>query len=411
MIRPFALTLAVAFGLAPAAGAQDTRKVTGALTYLQRIALPPDARAMVQATGRFGVVLGETDIASDGRQVPLGFEFTVPTGLSGIVSALIRMDGRPRWIIRDVPFEAGEEDVALGELVLDPVTPLAFATDLICGDVQVSVGILDDELTLRAEGRDIPMEQVKAASGARYKGTQEPDTEFWSKGQSATVKLRGTELPECREVPPPAEQPYRARGNEPGWHVDFDRETAQIVADYGELTREVPRPEAKAMPGAYEFDMPDAGARLRIEERLCRDTMTGMPHPDTARLILDGRELQGCGGDPADLLTGDAWRITALGDAELIEPERMSLNFFSPGRVAGSAGCNRLVGGFTLTGEGLSFGQMASTMMACPEPLMAQERRMLDALEQVAAFDMDGRGTLRLLGEDRATVLIEAARP
>jgi len=411
MIRSFACALALASGLVSVAEAQDTRKVSGALSYLQRIALPPDARAAVQATGRFGVVLGETEIASDGRQVPLDFEFTVPPGLSGTVSALIRVSGAPRWIIRDVPFAAGEADVALGELQLDPVTPLAFATDLICGDVPVSVGILDNEITLRAEGRDIPMEQVKSASGARYRGTNEPETEFWSKGKSAKVTLNGAELPECREVLPPAERPYRARGNEPGWHVDFDRENAEIAADYGDLTREAPRPEAKAVPGAYEFDMPDAGARLRIEERLCRDTMTGMPHPDTARLTLDGRKLQGCGGDPADLLTGDAWRITALGDAELIEPERMSLNFFGQGRVAGSAGCNRLVGGFTLTGEGLKFGPMASTMMACPEPLMAQERRMLDALEQVAAFDMDGRGTLRLLGEDRDTVLIEAARP
>ena len=157
--------------------------------------------------------------------------------------------------------------------------------------------------------------------------------------------------------------------------------------------------------------MPEAGAHLRIEERMCHDDMTGMPYPDTAQLTLDNRVLRGCGGDPADLLTGDAWRITALGGATLIEPERLSLNFLDAGRVAGSGGCNRIVGGFSLTGEGLKFGPMASTMMACPDPLMEQERRMLDALEQVAAFDVDESGTLRLLGEDHSTVLIEAKRP
>jgi heat shock protein HslJ len=139
--------------------------------------------------------------------------------------------------------------------------------------------------------------------------------------------------------------------------------------------------------------------------------MTGMPYPDTAQLTLGDRLLRGCGGDPADLLTGGAWRITAIGDAALIEPERLSLNFPDAGRVAGSGGCNRIVGGFSLSGEGLHFGPMASTMMACPEPLMEQERRMLDSLEQVAAFDIDSRGRLILLGEDRRTILIEAARP
>ena len=42
---------------------------------------------------------------------------------------------------------------------------------------------------------------------------------------------------------------------------------------------------------------------------------------------------------------------------------------------------------------------------------MEQERRMLDALEQVMAFDLDARGRLLLLAEDRRTVLIEADRP
>jgi heat shock protein HslJ len=136
-----------------------------------------------------------------------------------------------------------------------------------------------------------------------------------------------------------------------------------------------------------------------------------MPYPDTARLTLADRVLHGCGGDPVDLLTGGAWQITALGDAALVEPERLSLNFLDAGRVAGSGGCNRIVGGFSLTGEGLHFGPMASTMMACPDPLMEQERRMLDALEQVMAFDLDARGRLLLLAEDRRTVLIEADRP
>lgn len=414
MIRPLACAAGLAIGMIAGTAGQagETRAVTGTLTYQQKIALPPAARTTVRAQGRFGVTLGEAVFGDGARPaMPRGFSIAVPTGLAGRVEALIEVNGAPRWIIENVPFTAGDGDVALGELVLQPVSLLAFATDFICGDLRVSVGVLDDEAVLRAEGRDIPLARVEAASGARYDAVTEPDTGFWNKGGAALVRLNGRELPECREVLPPDERPYRARGNEPGWHVSLVGEVAEVVADYGEITLEVPRPEARAVPGGYEFDMRGADARLRVEDALCHDDMSGMPYPDTARLTLADRVLHGCGGDPVDLLTGGAWQITALGDAALVEPERLSLNFLDAGRVAGSGGCNRIVGGVSLTGEGLHFGPMASTMMACPDPLMEQERRMLDALEQVMAFDLDARGRLLLLAEDRRTVLIEADRP
>jgi len=411
MIRFLALALAIGAALPPGARAGETRIVTGALTYKQKIALPPGARAQVRAEGRFGVTLGEVALEDDGLEMPRSFAVEVPSGLSGHVRALIRVNGAPRWIIRGVPFAAGSGPVELGELFLDPVSPLAFVREFICGDVTVSVGMLGDEAVLRAEGRDIPLVQVETASGARYDGVTEPGTSVWSKGDTAMVRLGGRDLPECHKVLTPEDRPYRARGNEPGWHVSLEGETAEIVADYGEITRAVPRPAAQAESGGYAFDMPEANARLRVEERMCHDDATGMPYPDTAQLALDEGVLRGCGGDPVDLLTGGAWRVTGLGDAPLIEPERLSLNFLDAGRVAGSGGCNRFVGGFSLSGEGLHFGPMASTMMACPEPLMEQERRMLDALEQVMAFDVDARGRLLLLAEDRRTVLIGAARP
>ncbi|MFB9148640.1 META domain-containing protein [Roseovarius ramblicola] len=411
MIRFLALGLVLCAALIPEARADETRAVTGTLTYRQKIGLPPGARAVVRAEGRFGVTLSEVTLEGDALEMPRGFVLEVPSGLSGRVRALIKVNGTPRWINEGVPFFAGEEAVTLGELFVDPVSPLAFATAFICGDMRVSVGMLGDEAVLRAEGRDIPLAQVKSASGARYDAVNEPGTSVWNKGGATVVRLSGRDLPECRKVLPPAKRPYRARGNEPGWHVALAGDTAEVVADYGEITREAPRPAPEAVPGGFRFDLSEAGARLLVEERMCHDNMSGMPYPDTAQLVLDGRVLRGCGGDPVDLLTGAAWRITALGDAALIEPERLSINFLDGGRVAGSGGCNRIVGGFSLSGEGLHFGPMASTMMACPETLMEQERRMLDSLEQVVAFDVDTRGRLILLAEDRRTVLIEAVRP
>ncbi|MGX0976950.1 heat shock protein HslJ/uncharacterized lipoprotein YbaY [Roseovarius sp. MBR-51] len=411
MPRSILLASFLTFLSAVVAQAQDeTRTVSGGLGYLQRIALPPNARAVVVAEGRFGTMLGEVTIDADGKQVPLPFEMTVPADLSGRLSAVIRVHNQPRWILRHLPFAAGTEPVDLGTLILEPVTALAFAVDFICGDTTVSFGMLGDEIVLRAEGRDIPMKQAVSASGARFEGIKDRDTEFWNKGDTAMVRLEGRDLPECQEAPPPQQQSYRAGGNEPGWSVVLN-DTAIITADYGEITHTLPRPDVQVLPGAYVFDMPDVEARLTIREGICRDDATGMPHPDAAALDLGGRTFQGCGGAPEGLLIGPTWQVMSLGDAELIEPEQLSLNFTSPGRVAGGTGCNRLVGGYTLTGEGLQFGSMGSTLMACPEPLMDQERRMLDALEQVTRFDITEDGALHLIGGSEDSVLIEARRP
>jgi heat shock protein HslJ/uncharacterized lipoprotein YbaY/membrane-bound inhibitor of C-type lysozyme len=411
---PLVLALAVAgvgvvlpAGPAPAQ-ADETRRVSGTIGYQQRIALPRVAEAIVVVEGRFGAMLGETTLDPDGRQVPLPFEITVPSGLSGDLSAVIRVRGDARWVLEGVTFPPGRDAVDLGALTLEPVTPLAFATDYICGDVPVAVGVLDGRMVLYVEGREIMLEQVRAASGARYEAAGEADSMVWNKGDALILRVDGRDFPDCTPRPPAEKAAYRAQGNEPGWHVALAADTVTVVADYGELTREAPRPAVQVMPGGYQFEMPQAGATLRIEETLCHDDATGMPHPDTARLTLDDRTLRGCGGDPADLLTEDLWRITAIGDADLVEPERLSLNFLPPDRVAGSSGCNRIIGSFNLTGESLQFGTMGSTMMACEDPLMAQERRMLDALEQVTRFDITDDGTLILMGGPDDAILLEA---
>jgi len=100
---PRSFLLAGLMAVLPAAAVQaqgdETRQVSGAVGYLQRIALPPDARAVVVAEGRFGAMLGEVTLDADGKQVPLPFGMTVPANLSGIpgisVPAALTEDGLP----------------------------------------------------------------------------------------------------------------------------------------------------------------------------------------------------------------------------------------------------------------------------------------------------------------------------
>ncbi len=83
---------------------------------------------------------------------------------------------------------------------------------------------------------------------------------------------------------------------------------------------------------------------------------------------------------------------------------------FEGGRFHGSVGCNQLMGVYRLNGSELKFDpRIASTMMACPQPLLQQEQAVVDGLARTAAFNITGE-QLRLEDATGATLLVFAQR-
>ncbi len=75
-------------------------------------------------------------------------------------------------------------------------------------------------------------------------------------------------------------------------------------------------------------------------------------------------------------------------------------------RFAATAGCNQIIGKVNISDEGMEFQEpIASTMMACPEPLMERERNLTEALRTTHQWRIqDGR--LALSNEEGEEVLI-----
>ena len=77
------------------------------------------------------------------------------------------------------------------------------------------------------------------------------------------------------------------------------------------------------------------------------------------------------------------------------------------GRVGGSDGCNRIIGSYTLSGDGIGFGALAGTQMACPDAADT-ERGLRRALSDAARWSIAGDrlelldATGRRLGEFEA---------
>jgi heat shock protein HslJ len=91
-------------------------------------------------------------------------------------------------------------------------------------------------------------------------------------------------------------------------------------------------------------------------------------------------------------LVGTRWALVRLGGEPVSLPDGAQEPFLAlestESRAVGYGGCNRFTGSYALSGDELSFKQMASTRMACPD--MQTESAVMKALEATARWQISG---------------------
>lgn len=88
-------------------------------------------------------------------------------------------------------------------------------------------------------------------------------------------------------------------------------------------------------------------------------------------------------------LTENIWLLAELNGEPPLPGTSITAVFSEDGTVAGSSGCNNYSTSYAVDGDQIEFGEpVASTMMACQEPIMEQERAYLDALSNTTRFDI-----------------------
>ena len=199
---------------------------------------------------------------------------------------------------------------------------------------------------------------------------------------------------------------FSARGNEPSWHVEIgERGLVFGTLDGGSVTIS-PVPEVENQDGSRVYEAMAQGRpfSLTIRDEVCVDTMSGMPHPNTAAVRWGDVTYSGCGGEPRELLDGE-WQVESVEGRTVLAGSQPVLTFGSDGRVAGNASCNRFTGSYRLTGETLTFSALALTRMACEQALMTQEQAFVRALESISGFGVGPRDSLVLLDGDTPAIL------
>jgi heat shock protein HslJ len=89
-----------------------------------------------------------------------------------------------------------------------------------------------------------------------------------------------------------------------------------------------------------------------------------------------------------------SWKLIAYGSVDSPAPAvpdvEAILTFGAEGILAGSTGCNQIGGDYTVEGDQIVFGQIVSTLIACPDLQMAQEEAMYQVLMDTASFKIEG---------------------
>ncbi len=98
------------------------------------------------------------------------------------------------------------------------------------------------------------------------------------------------------------------------------------------------------------------------------------------------------------------WKLVELNGARVeTHPDQREVHILlraDEQRLTGFAGCNQMMGSYETVGDSVSFGLMASTMMACPH--LDEETTFLGAMEGVTRFVILGESLV--LSSDTAAV-------
>ncbi len=184
------------------------------------------------------------------------------------------------------------------------------------------------------------------------------------------------------------------------WEVDDDDDDLDLTV--GRTTLMACSDEIMAQETAFVKALNDTeSARIKDQKLELRD--------DDDKVIATFDPLK------AAELVGPTWTVNGFNNGAngVVSPSGetpMTAIFTADGQVSGSSGCNQYHASYTVDGNKISIGQIASTMMACDDAIMTQEQQFQTALGQAATFEI-GISGLTLHSADGAAQVIFTAGP
>jgi len=197
----------------------ESMRVTGSVSYRERVALAPGSLVIVtlEDTSRAdapATTLGEARITIGRNQVPIPFVIEVEAGRidprhrHAVRARILDPQGALRWTSTqaypvltgghpssvDVQVEGiGSQAASTGA-----APPRSGTLVFTCDDVEFLVRVGSNQVELVLPDRTLVLPQVPAASGAKY---QQGRTLFWNRGDEARIEVEGKVYPACTRRP------------------------------------------------------------------------------------------------------------------------------------------------------------------------------------------------------------------
>ena len=94
-------------------------------------------------------------------------------------------------------------------------------------------------------------------------------------------------------------------------------------------------------------------------------------------------------------LAGTSWEVIGYNNGKqavtsVLIGTTLTAEFGEDGNISGNSGCNTYRGAYTVTGDQITIGPLATTRMACPQEIMDQETQYLAALQSAATYRVEG---------------------
>lgn len=450
----FSLTVLLAVGFAGRASAGqiiDRAVLTGSVTHLQRVALPPDAAVHVQLQDVSlpdgpPRLVAETIVPAEGKKPPIRFRLEYPTAAIDpehdyVLQASIMAGGKMLFAtVTAYSVITHGAPATIGMLVL-PVgadwerghartapfsTPVTFTGDLPCADCAG----LRFTVTLRPDGIFL--------ARSKYRGKAETvhDLGRWSLADDGSQLLLSGDPKEPRQFSVKGADSLRqldGNGHEIVSEQNLDLKRADTVdpiddsfrmtgdfvrsSDAGLLTEcrtgarwpVALEKDAAALERAYSTSHVEAGKPLHVAFAGHFANRTDTAGSGQQELIVIDKFARAfrdrlCPAPAAMPLEGTDWQLTELDGAPLSAPPGAALaNLLLNGdgrKAVGSSACNSFSGGYQLEKDRLRFTPMVLTMMTCMEPMMKQEQALIAAFRATSGYRIAGE-TLELRDGER----------
>ena len=104
---------------------------------------------------------------------------------------------------------------------------------------------------------------------------------------------------------------------------------------------------------------------------------------------------------PGNPLANTTWALQSLNVNQFPVGVIQTIEFSPASTVTGSGGCNQFNGPYTISGQSLRIGPLATTNIACDEGVAAQEQAYLQALQSTTSYELSGNQLILRDGSGR----------